>query len=228
MIRLDAVVKRYPDGHEALSGVSLDIEAGEMVFVTGHSGAGKSTLLKLMAGIERPSSGAVLLNDQNLRQLGNTALARLRQNIGLVFQDHRLLFDRNVWQNVALPLTLAGNYGDDMKRRVGAALEKVGLSDRALANPVALSGGEQQRVCIARAIVNRPRLVLADEPTGGLDPHYARIILDIFRSFHQAGVTLVIASHDEVALSLYATRILHLEDGRLGGDSETNSAEFAT
>ena len=228
MIRLDAVVKRYPDGHEALSGVSLDIEAGEMVFVTGHSGAGKSTLLKLMSGIERPSSGAVLLNGQNLRQLSNTALARLRQNIGLVFQDHRLLFDRNVWQNVALPLTLAGSYGDDMKRRVGAALEKVGLSDKALANPVTLSGGEQQRVCIARAIVNRPRLVLADEPTGGLDPHYARIILDIFRSFHQAGVTLVIASHDEVALSHYATRILHLEDGRLGGDSETNSAEFAT
>jgi cell division transport system ATP-binding protein len=199
-----------------------------MVFITGHSGAGKSTLLKLMAGIERPSSGAVLLNGQNLRQLSNTALARLRQNIGLVFQDHRLLFDRNVWQNIALPLTLAGGYGDDMKRRVNTALEKVGLTDKAFANPIALSGGEQQRVCIARAIVNRPRLVLADEPTAGLDPHYARIILDIFRSFHQAGVTLVIASHDEVALSRYATRVIHLEDGRMGGDSETNSAEFAT
>ena len=213
MIRLDAVVKRYPDGHEALSGVSLDIEAGEMVFVTGHSGAGKSTLLKLMAGIERPSSGAVLLNGQNLRQLSNTALARLRQNIGLVFQDHRLLFDRNVWQNVALPLTLAGSYGDDMKRRVGAALEKVGLSDKALANPVTLSGGEQQRVCIARAIVNRPRLVLADEPTGNLDTKSADSVFALLRQVNQdQGTTVLFVTHNS-ELARRCDKTIQVVDG---------------
>jgi cell division transport system ATP-binding protein len=226
MIHLDNIVKRYSDGHEALRGVSLEIAAGEMIFVTGDSGAGKSTLLKLIAGVEKPSRGTVLINQQNLGRLGASALARLRQNIGLVFQDHKLLFDRSVWENAALPLRIAGGRGDDMRRRVTAALEKVGLREKAGAYPVALSGGERQRLCIARAIVNRPSLLIADEPTGNLDGRYARTIMDIFKSFHEVGVTLVIASHDESALSTQGGRIIRLQDGQLADDSETEAAEF--
>ena len=190
MIRFSAVAKRYPGGHEALRGVSLSVEAGEMVAVTGRSGAGKSTLLKLAAGIERASSGTVVVQGQNLGALGETALAILRRRIGFVFQDHKLLFDRNAFDNVALPLRIAGLAREEIGRRVRAALDKVGLLAREKALPVALSGGEQQRVCIARAIVHRPALLLADEPTGNLDAAYATEIGELFRSFNQVGATV--------------------------------------
>ena len=228
MMTLSAVVKRYPDGHEALRGITLDIEDGEMVFVTGRSGAGKSTLLRLMAGLERPTRGSLTINHQDISRLGHAALARLRCNIGLVFQDHKLLFDRTVGENAALPLQIAGLHGKELQRRVHVALDKVGLSGLAKARPITLSGGELQRLCIARAIVNRPSLVIADEPTGHLDQGYASAILDIFKSFHRAGVTVIIATHDETTLSTLAGRIVHLEDGQLGGDSESESAEYAT
>ncbi|MDE2132069.1 MAG: ATP-binding cassette domain-containing protein [Betaproteobacteria bacterium] len=225
MIALNAVVKRYPDGHEALRGVTLDIEGGEMVFITGRSGAGKSTLLRLMSGIERPTSGALSIHGKDITRLSTSALARLRRNIGLVFQDHQLLMDRSVEENAALPLRIAGLHGKELKQRVALALEKVGLDGQAKASPLALSGGERQRLCIARAIVNRPRLVIADEPTGHLDTGYANTILDIFKSFHSAGVTIIIAMHDTASLPLPNSRILSLEDGQVSADSETESSE---
>ena len=208
MIRFSAAAKRYPGGHEALRGVTLDIADGEMVAVTGHSGAGKSTLLKLAAGIERASAGTVVVNGQNLGALGETALAVLRRRIGFVFQDHKLLDDRNAFENVALPLRIAGLSRDETGRRVRAALDKVGMLARERALPVALSGGEQQRLCIARAIVNRPAVLIADEPTGNLDAEYARAILALFASFHQVGVTVLLSTHDEASLGgLGATRV---------------------
>jgi cell division transport system ATP-binding protein len=215
VIQFSSVAKRYPGGHEALRGVSLEVAAGEMVVVTGHSGAGKSTLLKLAAGIERASSGTVLVNGQNLAALGETALAVLRRRIGFVFQDHKLLFDRNAFENVALPLRIAGFPGDEVRSRVRAALDKVGLLARDKAMPVALSGGEQQRLCIARAIVNRPLLLVADEPTGNLDADYARAIVELFRSFHQVGVTVLLSSHDEASLALLGGRRVTLAQGAL-------------
>ena len=213
MIQFSTVAKRYPGGHEALRGVSVEIAAGEMVAVTGRSGAGKSTLLKLAAGIERASSGTVVVHGQNLGALGETALAVLRRRIGFVFQDHKLLFDRNAFENVALPLRVAGFARDEIGRRVRAALDKVGLLAREKAMPVALSGGEQQRLCIARAIVNRPAILIADEPTGNLDADYARAILDLFGSFHQVGVTVLLSSHDEASLARLACRRLALAGG---------------
>ena len=215
MIQFSAVAKRYPGGHEALRAVTVDIAAGEMVVVTGHSGAGKSTLLKLAAGIERASGGSVVVQGQNLGALGETALAVLRRRIGFVFQDHKLLFDRNAFENVALPLRVAGSARDEVARRVRAALDKVGLLAREKAMPVALSGGEQQRLCIARAIVNRPTILIADEPTGNLDADYARAILDLFESFHQVGVTVLLSSHDESSLARLACRRLTLAGGML-------------
>jgi len=215
VIQFSSVAKRYPGGHEALRGVSLQVADGEMVVVTGHSGAGKSTLLKLAAGLERASSGTVLVNGQNLAALGETALAVLRRRIGFVFQDHKLLFDRNAFDNVALPLRIAGFTRDEVKSRVRAALDKVGLLARDKAMPVALSGGEQQRLCIARAIVNRPLLLVADEPTGNLDADYARAIVELFRSFHQVGVTVLLSSHDEASLAHLAARRVTLAQGAL-------------
>ena len=215
MIRFSAVSKRYPGGYEALRGVTLEIGDGEMVAVTGHSGAGKSTLLKLAAGLERASNGSVVVNGQNLGALGETALAILRRRIGFVFQDHKLLFDRNAFENVALPLRIAGFPGAEAARRVRAALDKVGLLAREKTNPVALSGGEQQRLCIARAIVNRPSVLIADEPTGNLDADYARSILDLFTSFHQVGVTVLLSTHDEAALERLACRRVTLASGAL-------------
>ena len=215
MIQFSSVAKRYAGGHEALRGVTVDIAAGEMVAVSGHSGAGKSTLLKLAAGIERASSGTVVVQGQNLGALGETALAVLRRRIGFVFQDHKLLFDRNAFENAALPLRVAGYAGDEIGRRVRAALDKVGLLPREKAMPVALSGGEQQRLCIARAIVNRPSILVADEPTGNLDADYARAILDLFGSFHQVGVTVLLSSHDEASLARLACRRLVLAGGTL-------------
>jgi cell division transport system ATP-binding protein len=185
------------------------------VAVTGHSGAGKSTLLKLAAGIERPSVGSVVVNGQNLGALRESALAILRRRIGFVFQDHKLLYDRNAYENVALPLQVAGFGRGEIGRRVRAALDKVGLLAREKALPVALSGGEQQRLCIARAIVNRPAILIADEPTGNLDADYARAILDLFISFHQVGVTVLLSTHDEAALARLACRRVALAQGAL-------------
>ena len=215
MIQFSGVAKRYPGGHEALRGVSCEIAAGELAAVTGHSGAGKSTLLKLAAGIERASGGSVVVNGQNLAALGETALAVLRRRIGFVFQDHKLLFDRNAFENVALPLRIAGFTRAEAGRRVRAALDKVGLLERELAMPVALSGGEQQRLCIARAIVNRPAILVADEPTGNLDADYARAIVDLFVSFHQVGVTVLLSTHDEASLGRLACRRIALAQGRV-------------
>jgi cell division transport system ATP-binding protein len=215
MIVFSAVSKRYANGYEALKSVSLTIEKGEMIAITGHSGAGKSTLLKLAAGIEFASSGSVLVNNQNLAQLKEAGVSVLRQNLGLVFQDHKLLFDRNVFDNVALPLDIAGFTRLETGKRVRAALDKVGLLPREKAAPVALSGGEQQRLCIARAIVNRPSVLIADEPTGNLDQAYAATIMDLFRSFNQVGVTVLLSSHDEIGLARLQCRRATLAAGVL-------------
>ena len=215
MIQFSAVAKRYPGGLEALRGVSLDVAAGEMVAVTGHSGAGKSTLLKLAAGIERATSGTVVVSGQNLGALGETALAVLRRRVGFVFQDHKLLYDRSAHDNVALPLRVAGFGREEAGRRVRAALDKVGLLERERAMPVALSGGEQQRLCIARAIVNRPSVLIADEPTGNLDADYARAIMDLFVSFNQVGVTVLLSTHDEASLGRLGCRRVALSSGQI-------------
>ncbi|MCB6183240.1 cell division ATP-binding protein FtsE [Leeia sp. TBRC 13508] len=215
MIKLSQVNKRYPDGHQALHQVSLDIAAGEMVFLTGHSGAGKSTLLKMMAAIERPTSGSVLVAGQNMASLKPVAIPFLRRNLGLIFQDHKLLFDRSVFDNVMLPLSIIGYPPKEAAKRVRAALDKVGLLDREKALPITLSGGEQQRLCIARAVVNRPSILLADEPTGHLDAEYAEEIMQLFKAFNQVGSTVVISTHDEAILTRYGNRRLHLDKGRL-------------
>ncbi len=213
MIRFDHVWKRYPNGREALCDLSLEVQRGEMVFLTGHSGAGKSTLLKLVAAIERPTSGLVEVSGQNLARLSVAAIPYLRRNLGLVFQDHKLLYDRSVFENVALPLRIAGFEGADIGRRVRAALERVGLRDRERENPVALSGGEQQRVCIARAVVHRPALILADEPTANLDEAYAREIVSLFQALHQVGVTLMVSTHSAEAFAGVNHRTVDLREG---------------
>lgn len=221
MIRFSTVAKRYPGGLEALRGVTAEVAEGEMVAVTGRSGAGKSTLLKLAAGIERASSGSVVIHGQNVGALGETALAVLRRRIGFIFQDHKLLFDRSAFENVALPLRVAGFTRDETGRRVRAALDKVGLLAREKANPVALSGGEQQRLCIARAIVNRPAILIADEPTGNLDAEYAAAIVDLFTSFNQVGVTVMMSTHDESSLGRLGCRRIALDAGRIAGETQT-------
>jgi cell division transport system ATP-binding protein len=215
MISFKHVHKRYPGGYEALKNVSFEIAEGEMVFLTGHSGAGKSTLFKLIAAIERPTTGNVLVNKQNLNALKPRVLPFLRRNLGIIFQDHKLLFDRNVFDNVMLPLQIGGFDYRESHKRVRAALDKVGLPNREKSNPITLSGGEQQRLCIARAIVNRPTMLLADEPTGNLDSEYANEIMNIFKSFHQVGVTLLISTHDENILRQFPARALHLNKGEL-------------
>jgi cell division transport system ATP-binding protein len=215
MIGVSHVSKRYAGGFQALDDVSFSVDAGEMLFITGHSGAGKSTLLKLVAAIERPSSGSVVINGQNVSAMKAGAIPYLRRNFGLMFQDHKLLFDRSVYENVALPLAIAGFPRREAARRVRAALDKVGLLGREKSRPITLSGGEQQRLCIARAIVNRPAILLADEPTGNLDTAYAEEIIAMFRSFNQVGVTVVIATHDEEMIRRLNPRILHLDHGRL-------------
>jgi cell division transport system ATP-binding protein len=219
MIAFSAVTKRYPEGLEALRNVSFNITAGEMVFITGHSGAGKSTLFRLLAAIERPTSGSIVVNGQNLAALRRSAIPYLRRNFGLIFQDQKLLFDRSVLDNVLLPLTIVGLSAKESIRRARAALDKVGLLDRERAHPIALSGGEQQRLAIARAVVNRPAILLADEPTANLDADSASAIHEIFRAFHQVGVTLVVATHDLQWMARFAPRVLHLERGQLVGDS---------
>ena len=215
MISFSHVTKRYPGGHEALRDVSFTLAAGEMAFITGHSGAGKTTLLKLLAAIERPNAGSVVVNGQNVGALKPRAVPFLRRNFGLVFQDHKLLFDRNAFNNVALPLQIAGYTGSNIGKRVRAALDKVGLLQHERTMPIALSGGEQQRLCIARAIVHRPAILLADEPTGNLDAEYAVSLGQLFRSFNQVGVTVVIASHDQTLRTQLAPRVITLKNGGL-------------
>jgi cell division transport system ATP-binding protein len=217
MISFSRVSKHYPGGYEALRGVSFAIGDGELAFVTGHSGAGKSTVLKLMAAIERPSRGSVVVNGQNAGALGARAIPFLRRNFGLVFQDHKLLLDRSVFDNVLLPLNIIGYERREAVRRVRAALDKVGLLGRERVYPVTLSGGEQQRLAIARAIVHRPAILLADEPTGNLDAAYAADIGELFRSFNQVGVTVVIATHDEQLAVRLKPRVLTLKGGELVG-----------
>jgi cell division transport system ATP-binding protein len=217
-IALSSVSKRYPGGHEALSGVSLDIGSGEMVFITGHSGAGKSTLLKLIAAIERPTAGSVVVNGQNVGSLRARGIPYLRRNFGLVFQDHKLLFDRSVFDNVMLPLDITGFDRREGARRARAALDKVGLLHKEKARPITLSGGEQQRLCIARAIVHRPSILLADEPTGNLDAGYAAEIGGLFRDFHQVGVTVVLATHDMQLAARLQPRLIEIRGGRIHHD----------
>ncbi|MCP5278195.1 MAG: cell division ATP-binding protein FtsE [Thiobacillus sp.] len=215
MIEISDVTKRYPGGHEALTDLSLTIQQGELVFLTGHSGAGKSTLLKLIAAIERPTSGHVIVRGQNVGRLKRAALPFFRRNIGLIFQDHKLLYDRSVFDNVLLPLHIQGFTGVDAAKRVRAALDKVGLLKKERSRPITLSGGEQQRLCIARAIVSRPALVLADEPTANLDDAYARDIMDMFRAFNEVGVTLVISTHDHDLIRRYGGRNVQIAYGKL-------------
>jgi len=219
MIRFDDVSKRYPGGQEALSHVSFQLEQGEFAFLTGHSGAGKSTLLKLIMQMERPSSGQLFVNGQNLNKLSHRQLPFYRRNIGLVFQDHQLLFDRSVFDNVALPLQIAGHPAQEAARRVRAALDKVGLLHKENQNPMALSSGEQQRIGIARAVVNKPALLLADEPTGNLDPDLSAEIMNLFLQFNSVGVSVLIASHDLELIRSMQHRILVLEQGRLSQPS---------
>ena len=215
MVSFSAVGKRYPGGQEPLRNASFTLGSGELAFLTGRSGAGKSTLLKLIPAVERPTAGTVLVHGQNVGALKRSAIPYLRRNIGLVFQDQKLLYDRSVFDNVMLPLAFSGQSPREAARRVRAALDKVGLLSRERARPIQLSGGEQQRVAIARAVVNRPALLVADEPTANLDAESAARIVDIFVEFNQVGVTVLIATHDQALVARYGKRILRLEDGRI-------------
>jgi len=215
MISLSQVVKRYPGGYEALKQVSLEIAAGEMVCITGPSGAGKSTLLKLVAAVEKPTSGSVVVSGQNVARLRPRAVPYFRRVFGLIFQDQKLLYDRSAFDNVALPLQIQGYDSKDAARRVRAALDKVGLLGREKAMPVALSGGEQQRLCIARAIVHRPKILVADEPTGNLDARHAIELASLFRSFNQVGVTVIVATHDAQLAEALRPRHVRLEGGAI-------------
>jgi cell division transport system ATP-binding protein len=215
MISFDRVSKRYDEGHDALREISIEIAQDELVFLTGHSGAGKSTLLRLIMLMDRPSRGQVVVNGQNLAGVRPRNIAQHRRNIGVVFQNHQLLFDRTVFDNVALPLIIAGYDSREVGRRVRAALDKVGLLNRERAMPIALSGGEQQRVGIARAVVGKPKILLADEPTGNLDPTLSAEIMNLFEAFNQVGVTVLIASHDLVLISRLRHRIITLSQGCL-------------
>ncbi len=223
MILFDGVSKRYPQGHEALNGVSFELAAGELAFLTGHSGAGKSTLLKLIMLMERPTRGQVLINGKNLNRLHASQVPYYRRRVGVVFQNHQLLFDRSVYDNVALPLLVSGYSSRDIGRRVRASLDKVGLLTKEKQNPITLSGGEQQRVGIARAVVHKPRILLADEPTGNLDPELSAEIMQLFKDFHEVGVTVLIASHDLSLIAQMGKRVLTLASGAIM-QSENNAA----
>lgn len=218
MIQFDQVSKRYAGGHEALSQLSFEVPSGEMAFVTGHSGAGKSTLLKLLGLIERPSAGIVTVDGQSLAKVRRSGIPKLRRHIGMVFQDHRLLMERTVFANVELPLVIGGIVKAERARRVRAALEKVGLLAYERQLPETLSTGEQQRVGIARAIVARPTLLIADEPTGNLDPQLAVEIMGLFAEFQQVGTTVLIASHDLPLIKRMRKRVIVLDHGRLVAD----------
>src|SRR5210317_705430 len=215
MIQLENVTKRFPGGQEALSGLSLSVDKGEMVFVTGHSGAGKSTLLRLIALIERPTNGQVIVDGQNTRRVKRRRIPKYRQQIGMVFQDHKLLYDRPVFDNVALPLIIAGLDHREAGRKVRAALDQVSLLHKEKQSPETLSSGEQQRVGIARAIVSRPKVLIADEPTGNLDPDLSLEVMRIFRRFNEVGVTLLIASHDISLIDRMGCSRIELDAGKL-------------
>jgi cell division transport system ATP-binding protein len=215
LISFDYVSKRYPGGHDALTGLSFQLAAGEIAFLTGHSGAGKSTLLKLIALIERPTRGHIVVNGKNLAGIKRRHIPYYRRQVGIIFQDHKLLTDRTVFDNVALPLIIQGLGRAETGKRVRAALDQVGLLGREKDSPLGLSSGEQQRVGIARAIVNRPPVLIADEPTGNLDPDLSRGIMDLFGRFNQVGVTVLIATHDHALVARLGHRVLSLEQGRL-------------
>ena len=218
LLRFDAVSKRYASGHEALSEVSFAVEAGEMLFITGHSGAGKSTMLRLIHLAEQPSRGTVLMEDRNLAKLHGRKVALQRRRVGVVFQDHRLLHDRSLYENVAMPLVIAGVPRAEIGPRVRRVLEKVGLAERERAKPRELSTGEQQRVGIARAVVAQPPLLIADEPTGNLDPTLAVDIMELFASLPALGTTVIVASHDLTLVKRMRKRVLVLDHGRLLDD----------
>jgi|TARA_B110000977_G_scaffold41643_1_gene56182 cell division transport system ATP-binding protein len=215
MIRMQNVAKRYAQTGEVLSQLNLELAPAEFAFLTGASGAGKSTLLKLIALIEAPSRGNIFLNGRNVTHAKRSQIAKIRSRMGLIFQDHRLLQDRNVFENVALPLRISGYSQREIPRRVRAALDKVGLLRKEKAEPIALSGGEQQRVGIARAIVHKPRLLLADEPTGNLDPTLSLEIFQLLAQFQQVGVTVLVASHDLNLIAQMDKRVIKLEHGQV-------------
>ncbi len=221
MIRFDHVFKRYPNGREALSDLSLELKAGEIAFLTGHSGAGKSSLLKLIALIERPTRGQLIVNGQNVAGISRRKIPAYRRQVGVVFQDHKLLHDRTIFDNVALPLIIAGIGTKEIGKRVRAALDQVGLLGREQSLPIELSTGEQQRVGIARAVVSKPPILIADEPTGNLDPDLSIEVMNIFRRFNEVGVTVLIASHDLYLLERFPVRRIRLEGGRLQQDDPT-------
>lgn len=222
MIRFERVFKRYPSGREALADLSLQIAPGEMVFLTGHSGAGKSTLLKLVALIERPTRGQVIINKQNTSGVSRRHIPGFRRDIGMVFQDHKLLYDRSVYDNVGLPLVITGVGHREIGRKVRAALDQVGLLGKEKLSPIALSTGEQQRVGIARAVVTKPVLLIADEPTGNLDPELSFEIMNLFQRFNDVGVTMVIASHDQHLIQRLGKRRITLADGKLTDEAGAN------
>lgn len=215
MIKFSNIFKNFSPANEVLQNISFEINSGELIFVTGSSGAGKSTLIKLISALEKPTSGEIIFEDQNLSDLSNIDMPYLRRKFGMIFQDHKLLFDRNCFENVALPLSINDTTSVDINRRVRAALNKVGLLDKEKVMPITLSGGEQQRLAIARAIVSRPSILIADEPTGNLDKKYADDIMNIFYSFQQVGVTVIISSH-EAPQSPIKFKELHLINGELG------------
>lgn len=221
MIRFSQVDKVYPGGQRALSRVNFHLQAGEMAFLTGHSGAGKSTLLKLISLIERPTAGQVLIHGQDLAQVTNRQIPYLRRDIGMVFQDHRLLADRSVFDNVALPLIIEGYLLPEIRKRVSAALDRVGLLSKINNMPTTLSGGEMQRVGIARAIVNKPPLIIADEPTGNLDPKLSMEIIKLFEELNAVGVAVLIATHDLGLIARMKYHTLTLRQGELINDGLT-------
>jgi cell division transport system ATP-binding protein len=220
VILFDRVGKRYPNGREAVSDLSLEIGKGEMAFLTGHSGAGKSTLLKLIALIERPTRGTVIVNGQNTTTVARAKIPAFRRQIGVVFQDHKLLMDRPVYDNVGLPLVITGVPEKEIGKRVRAALDQVGLLGREQNRPIELSTGEQQRVGIARAIIGKPAILIADEPTGNLDPDLSVEVMNIFKRFNEVGVTVLIASHDVHLIERYGVRRIVLEGGRVAGGDD--------
>jgi cell division transport system ATP-binding protein len=219
MIEFTHVSMRYPGGYDALRAVSFSVKPGELVFVTGHSGAGKSTLLRLLALIERPTRGQILVNKKNLERLPRWRIPYYRRELGVVYQDNKLLHDRTVYDNVALPLVAAGLRGDEIPKRVRAALDLVGLLGKEKLFPLVLSGGEQQRVGIARAVVHRPTLLIADEPTGNLDAELSTTIFDLFHSLNHHGTTVLIATHDLRQVARLNRRSLTLQSGELVRDS---------
>ena len=215
MIQFTNVDKRYEDGHDALKQVTFSLSRGEMAFLTGHSGAGQSTLLKLIMLMERATQGQIVVGGQNLSRIPSRQIPYFRRHIGVVFQNHRLLFDRSVFDNVAVPLEVAGAHPRDIGKRVRAALDKVGLLSKEKLTPIQLSGGEQQRVGIARAVVNKPPVLLADEPIGNLDPELSEEIMRLFAQFNQVGVTVLIASHDLALIHNMRHRVIELDQGRI-------------